>query len=160
MSDHKRTSNPGAPRGLRDRAGQALAEMVLVTPILLLLVFGIIEFGLAFRTHQIITNSAREGARSAVIPSTTTNEQIEDIVRQRLESAGLDITEPEPLAITLRCDGVEDAFCSSSGQEWDVEVRYCQRFFVLGPLINAVADNPCSTFGTVQLRTVSTMRNE
>jgi Flp pilus assembly protein TadG len=60
MSDKSRTSNPGAPRGLRDRAGQALAEMVLVTPILLLLVFGIIEFGLAFRTHQIMRRTRPE----------------------------------------------------------------------------------------------------
>jgi len=160
MSDQEGTSNLGGIRTLRDRAGQALAEMVLVTPILLLLVFGIIEFGLAFRTHQIITNSAREGARSAVIPSTTTNEQIEEIVRQRLQSAGLNTTEPEPLTITLRCDGVEDAHCSGSGQEWDVEIAYCQRFFVLGPIVNAVAGGACSGFGEVRLRTVSTMRNE
>jgi hypothetical protein len=80
MSDKSRTSNPGAPRGLRDRAGQALAEMVLVTPILLLLVFGIIEFGLAFRTHQIATNSAREGARVAVLPSTT---DVETVMRRQ-----------------------------------------------------------------------------
>ena len=160
MSDHRRTSNPGAPRGLRDRAGQALAEMVLVTPILLLLVFGIIEFGLAFRTHQIATNSAREGARVAVLPSTTDLETVRNVVRDRMSSAGLVTTEPEPLSITLRCDGEEDVVCNGSGQEWDVEVRYCQRFFVLGPIVNAVADNPCSTFGTVQLRTVSTMRNE
>jgi Flp pilus assembly protein TadG len=54
---------------VRDRGGQALAEFVLVVPILLLLVFGIVEFGLAFRTHQIVTNTAREGARVAVLPA-------------------------------------------------------------------------------------------
>jgi hypothetical protein len=57
-----------------------------------------------------------------------------NVVRERMQSRqGWIITEPEPLTITLRCDGVEDVACSRSGQEWDVEVRYCQRFFVLGP---------------------------
>ena len=48
-------------------SGQALAEMALILPILLLLVFGLIEFGTAWRDYQVITNAAREGARWSVV---------------------------------------------------------------------------------------------
>ena len=145
---------------VRNRAGQALAEMVLVTPILILLVFGIIEFGLAFRTYQIVTNSAREGARVAVLPSTTDPDDIRDVVIDRLVSSGLPADEPEPLTIELRCNGEVGDVCESSGDEWQVEVGYCYRFFVLAPIVNPIAGGDCSAFGEVRLRTASAMRKE
>lgn len=151
--------NPRKSR-VQDRIGQALAEMVLVTPVLLLLVFGIIEFGLAFRTHQIVTNSAREGARVAVLPSTDgDNQVVEDVVRDRLDGAGLD---PALAQISFTCNGGGADICDSSGDESGVEVRYPYRFLVLGPVVQAVAGGGCNggQFGEVCLRTASIMRNE
>jgi uncharacterized protein (UPF0333 family) len=52
---------------LRDNRGQALLEFALVLPVLLLLVFGIIEFGLIFFDNLVITQAAREGARVGVV---------------------------------------------------------------------------------------------
>lgn len=43
-------------------AGQAVVEMVLILPILLLLIVGALEFGRLFFTKIILTNAAREGA--------------------------------------------------------------------------------------------------
>ena len=37
--------------------GAALVEMALVTPLLVLLVFGILEFGLAFRDRLTVSNA-------------------------------------------------------------------------------------------------------
>jgi Flp pilus assembly protein TadG len=45
----------------------AMVEAVIVLPILLMLMFGIIEFGLAFGRWQVLSNAAREGARRAVV---------------------------------------------------------------------------------------------
>jgi hypothetical protein len=138
-----------------------MAEMVLVTPVLVLLVFGIIEFGIAFRTHQIITNSAREGARVAVLPSTDDPAEVEEVVRNRVGGAGLNTDEPHPLAIVVSCDGVPDSVCSDGGASSEVEIRYCQRFFVLGPIVNAFGvGGDCTGFGEIQLRTRSIMRTE
>ena len=50
----------------RDR-GQALVEMALVIPILLLLFVGICEFGHIFGAYMVINNLAREGARYGVV---------------------------------------------------------------------------------------------
>jgi len=54
------------------RRGAAVVEMAVVTPLLLTLVFGIIEFSWAMSVSQSITNAAREGCRTAVIQGTTT----------------------------------------------------------------------------------------
>jgi Flp pilus assembly protein TadG len=44
--------------------GAAAVEFALVVPILLILVFGIIDFGLAMTQQSLISNAAREGARA------------------------------------------------------------------------------------------------
>jgi Flp pilus assembly protein TadG len=47
----------------RNEDGAAAVEMALVLPILLLLVFGIIEFGFIFNRYISVTHAAREGVR-------------------------------------------------------------------------------------------------
>jgi len=47
--------------------GAALVEFALVMPLLFLLIFGIIEFAIAFNDYQSIRQGAREGARQAVV---------------------------------------------------------------------------------------------
>ena len=47
----------------KNEDGAAAVEMALVLPILLLLVFGIIEFGLVFNRYISVTHAAREGVR-------------------------------------------------------------------------------------------------
>ena len=151
--------------GLGDRAGQALAEFVLVIPVLLLLVFGIVEFGLAFRTHQIVTNTAREGARVAVLPPSAgdpaNDARVTAVVDDRLLSAGLD---PDEAALVLKCDGTEGGLCSGAsrwGSLSEVELSYPYRFFVLGGLVRWACGSGCDgSFGTIQLRTAASMRNE
>lgn len=60
LSSH---SNLTTPR----RRGQALAEFALTLPILLLLVFGIIEFARLFQAWVVLQSAARAGARAASI---------------------------------------------------------------------------------------------
>ncbi len=47
--------------------GAALVEFAIVAPLLLLLVFGIIEFGRAYNAQNTLTHAAREGAREYAI---------------------------------------------------------------------------------------------
>ena len=54
----------------KDQSGAAAVEMALVLPILLLLVFGIIEFGFIFNRYISVTHAAREGARQMAIRPT------------------------------------------------------------------------------------------
>ena len=58
-------SRPTGRRGIRDRRdrGAALVEFAFVLPILLLLIFGIIDLSRAFNAKQELTHATREGAR-------------------------------------------------------------------------------------------------
>ncbi|MHC1697392.1 MAG: TadE family protein [Geobacteraceae bacterium] len=47
--------------------GQALVEMAIIIPLLMLLVMGIFEFGRAMYIKNTLTQAARSGARSAVV---------------------------------------------------------------------------------------------
>jgi Flp pilus assembly protein TadG len=53
-------------RPARDR-GAAAVEFALVLPLLLLLVFGLIDFGRALNAQITLTQAAREGARLAAL---------------------------------------------------------------------------------------------
>ena len=55
----------------RSDDGQAFVEFALVLPILVLLILGITQFGLAFRNYIAITDAARVGARAAAVKRTS-----------------------------------------------------------------------------------------
>ena len=48
------------PRGDR---GASAVEFALIVPILLVVLFGIIDFGFAINRYTIVNNAAREGVR-------------------------------------------------------------------------------------------------
>ena len=54
-------------RGSTRERGAAMVEMAIVLPLLLLLVFGIIEFGRLYNAQVTLTHAAREGIRDYVI---------------------------------------------------------------------------------------------
>ena len=51
----------------RNKRGQALIEFAFILPFLLVIVGGIVDFGLAFFVGQVIENAAREGARAGAV---------------------------------------------------------------------------------------------
>lgn len=58
------------PARLRAR-GAAVVEFAVVLPLLLLILFGIIEYGWIFMVRQTLTSAAREGCRVAVLQTAT-----------------------------------------------------------------------------------------
>ncbi|MFL6099981.1 MAG: TadE/TadG family type IV pilus assembly protein [Actinomycetales bacterium] len=55
------------PRGGRRDSGAVAVEFALILPILLLIVFGIIDFGRMLNAQITLTQAAREGARWAAL---------------------------------------------------------------------------------------------
>ncbi|TMK32482.1 MAG: pilus assembly protein [Actinobacteria bacterium] len=47
--------------------GQTMTEFAIVLPILVVLLFGIIQFGIAFNNYVTVTDAARAGARMAAV---------------------------------------------------------------------------------------------
>lgn len=71
--EHEETGSRGRTRPrarLRSRRGQSLVEFALILPVLMIMVFGIIDFGLGLRSYISLTNATREGARFAAIGNT------------------------------------------------------------------------------------------
>ena len=52
---------------IRNGKGQTMVEFVLVLPILMLVLFAIIQFGMTFTHYVALTDAVRAGARTAAI---------------------------------------------------------------------------------------------
>jgi len=67
------------------RRGVAAVEMALVLPVFIAVVLGIIEFGRAMWVSNLVTNSAREGGRMAVLDGSS-NAQVKQAISDFLTS--------------------------------------------------------------------------
>ena len=52
---------------MKNEQGQTMTEFALVLPILVVLLFGIIQFGIAFNNYVTLTDAVRAGARKAAV---------------------------------------------------------------------------------------------
>jgi Flp pilus assembly protein TadG len=95
--------------------GAAAVEFALLLPLVLLIVFGIIDFGRAINAQITITQAAREGARALSLPGGSTGYQ----TRTTNAANGLN---PGNLTITAvySCQPGDAA----SGLDADVKVSY------------------------------------
>lgn len=57
----------------RNEHGQTLVEFSLVLPLLALLLFGVIQFGIVFNNYIDLTDAVRAGARKAAVSRETTD---------------------------------------------------------------------------------------
>jgi Flp pilus assembly protein TadG len=131
--------------------------MAIVLPILLLLVFGIIEMSNAWRTHQVVTNIVREGARTAILPNVD-EDSVRTIMAARISAQGMSA----PDTIILRCITTgANGVCSGTGQEASVRMDYPFTFRLLGPIVQWVCGGSCSgQFGTIMIGSTTVMRKE
>jgi Flp pilus assembly protein TadG len=54
-------------RALRSQQGQTAVEFALIAPLLIVLLLGVVQFGIAFNNYLTITDAARAGARNAIV---------------------------------------------------------------------------------------------
>ena len=59
--------------GVGHEHGQSMVEFVVVLPILCVLLFGIVQFGVTFNHYLTLTDSVRVGARRAAVSRETGN---------------------------------------------------------------------------------------
>jgi len=69
----------------KNESGQSMVELALVTPILILILCLIVDFGWIFSNKMILSHVTREGSRYGAVNATIANAstQIESRVRQR-----------------------------------------------------------------------------
>ncbi|MDZ4733699.1 MAG: TadE/TadG family type IV pilus assembly protein [Nitrospirota bacterium] len=78
-------------KGRRSESGASAVEFAILLPVLMMVLFGIIEFGLALYRQAILTNASREGARLGIVQSipTITTGQINATIDNYLTAAGI-----------------------------------------------------------------------
>ncbi|MEA3377944.1 MAG: TadE family protein [Chloroflexota bacterium] len=87
---------------VRDNRGQELVEYALTLPILLLLVIGIMEFGVTIFVYNTMANAAREGARVGAVMDGTLDE-IREPVKQAVvdRTGGLSLSPDDNITVVL-----------------------------------------------------------
>lgn len=93
-------------RSSQCRLGATVVEMAVVTPIFVLLVFGLIEFGRALMIKQAMTDAARAGSRTAILATTQSQDQVVAAARDCLASA---ISDPGQASVVVTPDDLSSA---------------------------------------------------
>ena len=101
----------GHTTGDEDR-GAVLVEFALMIPILLALIFGIIDFGRAFDAKQSLTHATREGVREYAVSQDQSDGEAAfwqgvgslDTSRISLSVPGDGCTDGEPVTVTASYD--------------------------------------------------------
>lgn len=133
-------------------AGAELIEFALALPLLLVVSLAIVDFGFLFQRGEVLTNSAREGARIAVQTGTTQTE-IENRVVSYVQMAGsLPVTAGNP-AVTVTTGSV-----STPGGTWPtrtVSVSYDHDYLFLPYVLGLIGGGGLNQ---TTLQAQSTMR--
>jgi Flp pilus assembly protein TadG len=146
---------------VRREDGAALIEAAFTLPIMLLVCIGILEFGRAYQTWQVITNASREGARVAVLPAYS-NASVDARVRTYLKNGGLPATIVDGANTHVLITDTTipiDAAAATTAPATRVVVEYPFDFMVLQGVAQLVVNG--STAGQAfTMRTTTIMRNE
>jgi Flp pilus assembly protein TadG len=149
--DHRTTEAPPSAAGRdrrRRRGGQSLVEFAVVLPVFLLILAGILDFGLGLYSQMTVINAAREGARLGVVEPGN----VADInARVDAMAAGLDKTR---LTITITCQRPNGSgFVACTAPQWQsgdaVVVKVAYGYRMLWPL---AFGNTLNLSSTVQMR--------
>ncbi len=123
---------------LRCQKGVAAVEFAIILSVLMMVILGIIEFGLLMYDKQVITNASREGARAGivvVVPRVSDagiQAVVNNYIATNLISFGSTPTSPViTICPGLNCDPSSDRNDMDFGDELTVTVTYDYDFLVL-----------------------------
>lgn len=94
------------------RSGAALVEFTIVAPLLITLVLGVLEIGIATRASTILTSAVREGGRLASMdfggkpaPGETANQKVKRDIKNFITASGLN---GDKVLVSIRHEGGSD----------------------------------------------------
>ncbi len=142
----RQNSDRTQTRRRRER-GQSMVEFAVVIPVFVVVVLGIIDFGMALRADIMLTNAAREGARVGVVcegddTTTASNAAIAQVVDS---GSALGLTAANVIQATTPC---------STGSEVVVTAQYTYNFITpLGGIVRILGGSDSITFtSTTRMR--------
>jgi Flp pilus assembly protein TadG len=117
---------------VQDQKGTAVVEFAIVAPLLFLILFGIIEFGILLYDKAMITNASREGARAGIVfsyPNRISDGEITAVVMNYCQNYLISFDSSSTLTVEIFRSGVE------AGDRLRVSVDYPFQFLVFSNLI-------------------------
>ena len=126
---------------VKTERGQTLVELALVLPVIILILFGTLEFGRLFHSYIVITNAAREGARLGAVGKSD-----EEIVSRIREASPL--YQADCRLRVFRLEPNESA--RSPGVPLTVEVAYDVE--LVTPIFSSILPNPVTLKSTAVMR--------
>ena len=111
----------------KSEKGASAVEFALILPILIILIFGIFEFAIAFNNYMTITHAAREGARRAAVD--LFNPDLKDYIKEM--AFPLALTDDD---IVIEFEG-DEADPPPIGDPVSVEITY--NFGISIPLVGS-----------------------
>ena len=138
---------------IKNQKGAALVEFAIVLPLLLVLVFGMIEFSIMFYDKAVITNASREGARAGIVysyPNRITEGEIEATVGNYVSNKLITFGATTPSAEEMT---TVTGQCANAGDVVTVAVTFPYEFLVLPNFITTLT-------GSIDLSAVTIMRCE
>lgn len=126
-------------KSLKNQRGQALVEFAIILPILLMLVMGILQFGMMLNSYLSIENASREGARAGVIGSS-------DVEIENLIIAASPSLDSNDLTVTV----TPNEASRKSGDTLTVKVTYNYKLIV--PIISSLFNNLIVLNGQTSMR--------
>jgi Flp pilus assembly protein TadG len=76
---------------LRDDRGQTMVEFALVIPILCVVLFGVIQFGILYNDYVTLTDATRVGARKAAVSRHEPDPVGATVAKVQSSASGLDL---------------------------------------------------------------------
>lgn len=127
----------------KKQEGASLVEFALLAPFFVVLLFGLVEFGLSIYDKELLTNANREGARYGVVYTTPrkTATEITTKVQDYLTKSGFTDT------ATINVTGAG----GNSGNPLTVTVTYPYTFQVLPNFVSGLTGSLNLTANTVML---------
>ena len=105
---------------LRREDGVVAVEFAIISTILFMLVFGIIEFGRTYSQYEVLQGAAREGARRAAVGATSSD------VQSAVYQAADPYKPTNAPAVDKRCtqDNVGQPVTVSWNQTFDIQIPF------------------------------------
>ncbi len=119
----------------KSQSGASAVEFAIVLPILILLIFGIIEFSVALYDKAMITNASREGARAGIVfrVPPVTDEEITNVVNTYLGNSLITFGSPVAANTTVTRMGI------NPGDELKVAVNYTYTFLIIPSFVTSLS---------------------
>lgn len=141
----------------RHDSGQAMVELALALPLLLLILVGIFEFARAYSIKQSLVNAAREGARLAAVQSPLDSAAVDSAITYYLNANNVAVDSIR-LGATDATTGAAKAFADADpGDAISVAAFTNYDFILVGPVLSLFGG---SFRNGVDLGSQATMRKE